>query len=169
MSNRLITVMVVALTLQLAAAGSVRAQSAADAGNTMRAMDLRMRALNAARKSLQQLEAQLGGREAQAAREIADSDTAVFADAVKVYTVAFFVTAMKSREDMRFAQLQFRSVVDSFVATADTQLARVDTSLPDISAPAALAEAARIRDVMVDLREFLRPFAAPVALRTPGK
>ena len=159
MPNRLIPVLILALALHLAASGCAQAQSAADAAHAMRAMDLRMRALNAARKSLQQLESQLADREAQAARDIADADTAVFADAVKVYTVAFFLSAVKCPEDQRFAQRQFGSVVASFVTTADAQLSRVNAALADIAAPAALAEARQIRDVMLDLRQFLQPFA----------
>jgi hypothetical protein len=166
MPNRLITGLTLALALHFAASDCARAQSAADAAHAMRAMDLRMRALNAARKSLQQLASQLTDREAQAARDITDADTAVFADAVKVYTVAFFLSAVKCPQDERLAQRQFGSVVAAFVTDADAQLSRVNASLADMAAPAALAEAMHIRDVMLDLRQFLQPFATAAGRAT---
>ena len=77
-----------------------------------------------------------------------------------MFTVAFFVTGMKCPDDVRFIQKQFGLVVESFVTTADAELARVNEDLRSIAAPAALAEAINIRDVIVDLRDILKPFAA---------
>ena len=160
MPYRMIAALFLVVALDLATAATARAQSVADADHTMRAMDLRMRVLNAARKNLQQLEYPRDDHEADAAREISDADVVVFAEAVKVFTVAFFVTGVKCPDDVRFSQKQFGLVVKSFVTTADAELARVNESLRNIAAPAALAEAVHIRDVMVDLRDFLKPFAA---------
>jgi hypothetical protein len=66
---------------------------------------------------------------------------------------------MKCPDDVRFIQKQFGLVVESFVATADAELSRVNENLRNVAAPAALAEAINIRDVIVDLRDFLKPFA----------
>jgi hypothetical protein len=159
MTYRMIAAMFLFAALDLATATTAPAQSVADADNAMHAMDLRMRALNTARKNLQQLEHHRDDREADAARDITDADAIVFTAAVKVFTVAFIVTGMKCPDDARFAQKQFGLVVQSFVATADTELSRVNESLPNVAAPAALAEAINIRDVIVDLRDFLKPFA----------
>jgi len=153
--------MILSVMFALVTATTARAQTVADAGNTMRAMDLRMRALNTARKNLQLLESRRDDHEADAAREIADADVRVFADAIKVYTVAFMITGMKCPDDVGFSQQQFGLVVKSFVATADEDLSRVNERLHDVATPTALAEAANIRDVMVDMRNFLKPFAAP--------
>jgi hypothetical protein len=147
-------------TLDVTTATAARAQSLADADHTMRAMDLRMRALNSARKSLQQMESHRDDRESDAVREITDADVTVFSDAVKVFTVAFFITGMKCPDDVRFAQQQFGQVVGSFVTTANAQVSRVDENLSHVIAPAARAEANGIRDAMIDLRELLKPFAA---------
>jgi hypothetical protein len=160
MPYRIIVAMLLFVVLGLATATAARAQSVADADHTMRAMDLRMRALNTARKNLQQMKYQRDDHEADAVREITDADVIVFAAAVKVFTVAFFVTRMQCPDDVRFSQKQFGSVVESFVATADEELSRVNENLGNVAAPAAVAEATKIRDVMVDLREFLKPFAA---------
>jgi hypothetical protein len=67
---------------------------------------------------------------------------------------------MQCPDDVRFSQQQFGSVVASFVTTADEELSRVNQNLRSIAAPAAVVEATRSRDVMVDLRELLKPFAA---------
>jgi hypothetical protein len=160
MLYRVIAAMFLLVTLDVTATSAAWGQSSADADHTMRAMDLRMRALNSARKSLQQLESRGDDSEAGAVREISDADVTVFADAVKVFTAAFFIRAMKCPDDERFAQQQFGLVVGSFVTTANAQISRVDDNLGHISAPAARAEANSIRDAMIDLREFLKPFAA---------
>ena len=160
MSRRMIFAMCLAAALALATPIIAPAQSVADADNTMRAMDLRLRALTSARKNLQQMTYQRGDSEADAARDVADADNQVFTAAVKVFTVAFFVKSMKSPDDFRFAQQQFRLVVGLFVATADAQLSRVEDDLQKMTAPDAVAEATGVRNVMVDLRDFLKPFAA---------
>jgi hypothetical protein len=146
------------IALNLATA-TVRAQSVADVDHAMHAMDLRMRALNAARKNLQQIELHRDGHEADAAREVTDADTIVFTAAVKVFTVAFIVTGMKCPEDLHFTLKQFGLVADSFVATADAELPQVNDAIRNIATPAARAEATSIRDLIVDLRDFLKPFA----------
>ena len=66
---------------------------------------------------------------------------------------------MKCPDDVRFTQKQFGLVVESFVTTADAELSRVNENLHSVGAAAALAEATNIRDGIVDLREFLKPFA----------
>jgi hypothetical protein len=136
------------------------AQSVADADNAMRAMDLRLRALTSARKNLQQMTYQRGDSEADAARDVVDADNQVFTAAVKVFTVAFFVKSMKARDDFRLAQQQFRLVVGLFVATTEAQLPRVEDDLHKMTAPDVTTEATGVRNVMVDLRDFLKPFAA---------
>jgi hypothetical protein len=160
MPYRVVAAMVLFVALAATSASNARAQSVADADHTMRAMDLRMRALNSARKNLQQMTHPGDDREADAVRAITDADTATFAAAVKVFTVAFFITGMKCPEDARFAREQFGVVVKSFVAMADEEIPRVNDSLREVAAPAALAEATTIRDAMVDLRQLLKPFAA---------
>lgn len=160
MTYRMIAAMFLFVALDLATATTARAQSVADADHTMRAMDLRMRTLNTARKNLQQMEYHRDDHEADAAREITDADVIVFAEAVKVFTVAFIVTGMKCPDDVRFMQKQFGLVVETFVTTAEAELSRVNENLRSIAAPAALAKAINIRDAIVDLRDILKPFAA---------
>jgi hypothetical protein len=160
MSHRNIGATILLVGLGLLSATTVRAQSVADVDNAMHALDLRMRALNTARKKLLLMEHLRHDHEADAARDIADAETAVFTDGVKVFTVAFIVTGMKSPDDLRFTQKQFRLVVDSFVTTADAELTLINGALGSVAAPAALAEATNIRDVILDLRDFLKPFAA---------
>jgi hypothetical protein len=67
---------------------------------------------------------------------------------------------MKCPDDVRFTQKQFGLVVDSFVTTADAELSLVNDNRRNVVAPAALAEATNIRDLIVDLRDILKPFAA---------
>jgi hypothetical protein len=160
MPCRVIAAMILFVALGFATGTSARAQSVADADNALHAMDLRMRALNAARKNLQQMEYHRNDLEADAARDITDADAIVFTAAVKVFTVAFIITGMKSPEDIRFTQKQFGVVVQQFVKTADEQLSRVNENLRSVARPAARAEAVNVRDVIVDLRDFLKPFAA---------
>jgi hypothetical protein len=160
MRHRNIGATTLLLGLSLISAAAARAQSVADVDNAMHALDLRMRALNTARKKLLLLEHQRHDQEADAVRDIADAETRVFTDGVKVFTVAFLVTGMKCPDDLRFTQRQFGLVVDSFITTTNAELPRIDAALGRIAAPAALAEATNIRDVIVDLRDFLKPFAA---------
>jgi hypothetical protein len=160
MAYRMIAAMLLWVALGVADPSPAHAQTVADAGNTLHAMNLRMRALNTARKQLEQIELHREDREADAARDITDADVRVFAEALKVYTVAFMLTGMKCPEDMSFAQQQFGVVVKSFVTTADEELPRVNENLHDVATPAAVAEASSIRDVIVDMRNFLKPFAA---------
>lgn len=158
MSYRIIAALVLLVALDLATATAARALSVADADHTMRAMDLRMRALNAARKNLQRMENRGDDHEVDAAREIADADVAVFAAAVKVFTVAYLVKGLKCPDDAGFLQQQFGVVARGLVATADEELSRVNGNLHQIAAPAAVAEATRIRDAMIDLQTILKPF-----------
>jgi len=58
-----------------------------------------------------------------------------------------------------FSQKQFGSVVKSFVTTADEEASQVNENLHNVASPAALAEANKSRDVIVELRDFLKPFA----------
>jgi hypothetical protein len=160
MPYRMIAAVIALAALNFASAPAAHAQSVADADNALHAMDLRMRALNAGRKNLQQMESLRNGPEADAARDVTDADGIVFTAAVKAFTVAFIMTGMKSPEDFRFTQKQFRLVVQQLVATADAQLARINESLGNISTPSARAEVVNIRDVIGDLRDFLKPFAA---------
>ena len=160
MPYRMFAALFLFVALGLATLNTAHAQSAADADHAMQAMDMRMRALNTARKELQQRESYRDAHEANAIRDIADADVVVFAAAVKVFTVAFFITGLHCPEDVRFAQKQFGLVVDSFITTADAELSRVNASLHNMAAPAALAEAGKIRDVIADLRDFLKPYAA---------
>jgi hypothetical protein len=69
------------------------------------------------------------------------------------------VTGMKCPDDLRFTLKQFGVVAESLVTTADVQLALVNESLNSVAAPDARTEATSIRDLIVDLRDFLRPFA----------
>jgi uncharacterized protein HemX len=159
MPYRMIAAALLLPALALGTATAVYAQSVADVDNALHAMELRMRAITAARKNLQQMEHSRHDLEGDAARDITDAETNVFTDAVKVFTVAYIVTGMKCPEDLRFAQKQFGSVVASFVTTADTELSRIDDNLRNVAAPAAHAEAVNLRDLIVDLRDFLKPFA----------
>jgi hypothetical protein len=160
MPHRNIAATILLIGLGLIGATTVRAQSVADVDNAMHALDLRMRALNMARKKLLLIEHLRHDHEADAARDIADAEFTVFTDGVKVFTVAFIVTGVKCPDDLRFTQRQFRLVADSFVTTADAQLPLIDAALGSVAAPAALAEATNIRDLIIDLRDFLKPFAA---------
>jgi hypothetical protein len=160
MPYRMIAAVIALAALNLAAAPAAPAQSVADADNALHAMDLRMRALNADRKKLQQMEFHRNDLEADAVRDVTEADSIVFTAAVKVFTVAFIMTGMKSPEDFRFTQKQFRLVVQQLVTSADAQLVRIDESLRNLATPTARAEAVNIRDVIVDLRDFLKPFAA---------
>ena len=160
MPQRMIVPTILLLALELATATIARAQSVADLNHALRAMDLRMRALNTTRKNLEQIENHHNAHEEAAVRSITDADVVVFSAAVKVFTVAFIAGGMKCPEDLRFAQKQFGSVVKSFITTADEELAIVNGNLRDVAAPPALAEATNIRDTVVDLRDILKPFAA---------
>jgi hypothetical protein len=164
MRNRNIGATILLLGLGLISATTVRAQSVADVDNAMHALDLRMRALNTARKKLSLLEHQSHDQEADAVRDIAEAESRVFTDGVKVFTVAFLLTGMKCPDDSHFTQKQFGLVVDSFVTTADAELALINGALGSVKAPPALVEATSIRDVIVDLRDFLKPFAAKAQL-----
>ena len=147
------------MAINLASTTPVRAQSVADADHAMHAIDLRMRALNAAGKNLRKMQLHRDDHEADAVRDIADADVNVFGAAIKVFTVAFILTGMKCPDDVRFTQKQFGLVANLFVTTADAELSRVNEDLHNVVAPAALAEAGTIRDVILDLRDFLKPFA----------
>lgn len=159
MPDRVLAAVFLFVALDLATSIAARAQSVADADHVMHAMDLRMSALNTARKRLEQIEHRRDDHEANAVRNINDADVVVLSAAVKVFTVAFIITGISCPDDVRFTQKQFSSVVGSFVTTADSELLRVNGNLHYVAAPAALAEAITIRDAIVDLRDFLKPFA----------
>ena len=136
------------------------AQSIADADNTMRAMDLRLSALTSRRKTLQQMTYQRGDSEADAARDVVDADNLVFTAAVKVFTVAFFLKSMKSADDFRFRAAAVSAGGGTVGRHGRCAAARVDDALHKMTAPEAVAEATGVRNVIVDLRDFLKPFAA---------
>src|SRR5665213_960459 len=89
MSHKMIAPMLLLAALGLASATAAHSQSVSDANNTMLAMDMRMRAINAARKNLQQRYPHQTDRETDAVRDVTDAGTDVVTAAVKVFTVAF--------------------------------------------------------------------------------
>src|SRR6202035_2914777 len=104
MAQRIIAAIILLAALELATATTAHAQSAADLDHAMRAMKLRMTALNTTRKNLQQTEAHGGDQEKNAVRNITDADIVVFSAAVKVFTIAFIASGMKCPDDIRFTQ-----------------------------------------------------------------
>lgn len=159
MPQRIMAATIVLAALELATVATAHAQSIADLDHTMRAMQLRMRALNTARKSLEKIETHRDDHEEDAAHSITDADVVVFSAAVKVFTVAYIANGIKCPDDFRFAQKQFGLIVKSFETTADEQLTLVNASIAGVATPAALLEATTIRDAVVDLRDLLKPFA----------
>jgi hypothetical protein len=147
------------MTLILLTAIPAYAQSVSDLDHLPRALDLRMRALNIARKNLEQVDESREAQEREAVRSVIDADVLVFSAAVKVFTVAYIARGLKNPEDFRYAQMQFRATVKSFVSTADEELESLDASRANIATSAALVEAKNIRDTVADLRDFLKPFA----------
>jgi hypothetical protein len=156
--HRTIAISLLLISLSLGAMTAVRAQSLADLDHLPRALDLRLRALNIARRNLEQLTPTNPERAVVAG--VIDADVAVFAEGVKVFTVAYIARGLKNPEDFRFAQTQFRSTVKAFISTADEKLQVLDSGLGNIATPDALGQARTIRDAVADLRDFLKPFAA---------
>jgi hypothetical protein len=156
----MIAATILLVAFELVTTTSVCAQSVADLDHTMRAMKLRMTALNTARKNLEQIEIRAADHEQSAVRNITDADVAVFSSAVKVFTVAFIASGMQCPDDIAFTQKQFGLIAKSLVKTADEELTQLNANLTNIAAPAALLEATNIRDAVVDLRDILKPFAA---------
>jgi hypothetical protein len=74
--------------------------------------------------------------------------------------VGHIFTEMKAAEDVNTVRLYFVEDSRHTVESADKDLDLINYCLVDITAPAALAEATKIRDAIIDARDIFRPFAA---------
>ena len=135
------------------------AQSMADFDRITKTLELRIRALDASIRNVHQMEYHRDDLEANVAGYIVDEADRVIASAGEVLTVGFIAKGMRCPDDFRYAQGHFALVAGSFITTVDGNLEAVNRNLRSVTAPASLAEATKIRDLIVELRGIVKPFA----------
>jgi len=70
------------------------------------------------------------------------------------------LTRGQCAEDLQLHQIVFQGAAKSLVKEADIELDTVNQLLTLIRSPAALAEATKIRDLMIQTRDIYKPLAA---------
>jgi hypothetical protein len=78
----------------------------------------------------------------------------------QVITVGQIIMDMKSAEDRSTVRLYFSESSHTFVSSADADVEYVNQKLIYFTTPAALAEATKLRDSMVEVRDLFTPFAS---------
>jgi hypothetical protein len=115
--------------------------------------------LLAARKNLSQMSRGLTSIERDCASSVWSAATDFQGTVSDAINVGRILTEMKSPEDLNTVRVYYFGQSSLNAATVgDYDLELVNNCLVDITTPAALAEATKIRDAMVRLREIFQPF-----------
>ncbi len=147
----------VAATLLASKAG--HAQNAAAIERVMVEVSLQTRRLDTALANLGELGEALHGADAGSIGEITSAGRQFTGAVGEAAPVSLILRHMKYPEDVRFtrAMLAISASKAVLAANADTEI--INRNLPQITAPGAAAESAKIRDAILETRNLLEKFA----------
>ena len=113
-----------------------------------------------AAKNLRQMERSLTVREAEAIHSILSAQSEFYGAYGEAVSVGQILLMMKSEEDRAVVREFLGDSARNIVATVDEESDYINKFLPEIAAPAASAEASKIRDSMIEVRNLFAPFAS---------
>lgn len=115
-------------------------------------------AMNSA-KNLTQMQRVLSQNEKDATHTVLSAQSEfgfAYRDLIDVGQLLVF---MKCAEDQSIARKYFREASLNVVTLVDEEVNYINVFLPSITTPAALAEATKMRDAMIEVRNLFAPFA----------
>jgi hypothetical protein len=138
---------------------SAHAQNAAAIEQVMVGVSMQTKRLDTALANLGELGKALHGADAGSVDEIASAGRQFTGAVGEATPVSLILRHMKNPEDIRFTRaiLAISASKAVLVANADTEI--INRNLPQITAPAAAAESAKIRDAILETRNLLAQFA----------
>jgi hypothetical protein len=148
----LIACMIVAITAS--------AQSTPAVFQAVRAGSAVQKQLFAASQNLRQMRGALASPERDWVSNLLSAEDNFQGILSEELTVGRILTEMRSAEDLKTVRLYYFGHSSlAVVSTADADIELINMCLVNIATPAALAEATKIRDVMIEGRNIFRPFA----------
>jgi hypothetical protein len=143
----------------IALAGSASADHAADIVNATKAMESPSHELHAAHQNLRQMRRALSASDKQAIDSILWAADLFLGISSETKTVGIIFKNMDAQSDRVFVGAVFEETARSSVVLADNAIEEINTDLPSLSNPAALAEATKLRDLIIKLRDIVAPLA----------
>ena len=100
----------------------------------------------------------LSDSESDSVTKVINESWLLFATAGEIVTVGDIYCKMKTREDQKTAMHYFRGSVRKYGRQVEISLPFINSILPSIKTPAALAEATKVRDKMLEALEASHRF-----------
>jgi signal recognition particle subunit SEC65 len=147
------------LTAGLAVSVPAPAQSIADVQHALAALEPRVKQLDTADRNLGQMESALNNIERDALNRVLSAKSNFYVAVDEARSIARILVNMTSPEDTRYVRSEFRESIRFVTETTRTDLERVNFYLTQLTTPAVMAEATKIRDLMIEIRDILKSFA----------
>jgi hypothetical protein len=136
------------------------AQSVPDVQHALSALRPRVQQLNAAGTILDQMERVMrGAPEFDVIAEIISARFDFVGSLGEAHTTALIFINMTCPDDVRFVRGAMRESAHSLVNVADIRIEEINVDLALLTTPAVVAEATKIRDLIIEIRDILKPFA----------
>jgi hypothetical protein len=135
------------------------ADEAADIGHAFERAKEPTHQLLASHRNLNQMRKVLPASDQKAIDEIVWAEDRFDGIRAELLTVSVIFKNMDARSDKTFVGAVFEEDARSFVATANDAIEGINLYLPSVTNAAALAEATRLRDLIIKLREIYLPLA----------
>jgi hypothetical protein len=152
--------MALALAVALGSTNTVSAQSISPFGQAVHSAIALEKEMSTALNNLRQMTRGLTSTESGAATDVFQAEINFHCTLNEVITIGQILGDMKSAEDRSTVGQYFSQSSRDAVAHADIAIEYINNNLVAITTPAALAEATKIRDAVVRLREVFQQFAA---------
>jgi len=141
------------------AANSAHAQSATAVEQVMVEVSTQTKRLDTALTTLDQIQKGLHGTDAGRVGVVANAGRQFTGAVGEATPVGLILRHMKQPDDIRFTRAILAISESKAVLVADTDAEIINRYLPQIAAPAAAAESAKIRDAILVTRNLLEAFA----------
>ncbi|SRR6266404_751417 len=115
--------------------------------------------LLAVRRNLHQMRTSLGTADKEAVDLILSSEESFDGFRNEAETVGMIFKSMDCKSDRTFVGAMFEEEARSMVTRTGLTLQEINADLPLLTNPAALAEATKLRDLIITLREIYLPLA----------
>jgi hypothetical protein len=115
--------------------------------------------LDTADRNLGQMESALNNIERDALNRVLSAKSNFYVAVDEARSIARILVNMTSPEDTRYVRSEFRESIRFVTETTRTDLERVNFYLTQLTTPAVMAEATKIRDLMIEIRDILKSFA----------
>jgi hypothetical protein len=146
---------------------AARAQSATAVEQVMVGISTQAKRLDTALTQLDEISKGLRGQDLENANQVATAGRQFSGAVGEAAPVGLILRHMKHRDDMQFTRAILAISASKAVIAADADTRIIDQLLPQISAPAAAVESAKIRDAILLTRNLLEGIVVTVAQNAP--